>query len=362
MVSRRQLLTGLLATGMVPRVTWADVGNPAFLSAARDQSGAYALYGLSHTGARLFRVDLPSRGHSGAAHPFRPEAVAFARRPGTFAMVLNCAAGTVTAQIEAPAGRHFYGHGAFSLDGSRLYTTENDYDAARGRVGIWDAQNGYVRIGEVSSGGVGPHEMLRLPGQDVFAVANGGIETHPEMGRQMLNIPFMRPNLSYLSADGDLLGQVELPEDFRKNSIRHLAAASDGQIAFAMQWHGSNETHPPLLGLHRLGQQAPLLISAPEDRQRQMQGYAGSVAMNANGSLVAVSSPRGGVLHLFSAAEAAFERAEFLEDICGLGPSGLGVFSTSGTGHVARVEAGALSPLRHHPVNWDNHLTALPQS
>ncbi len=92
-----------------------------------------------------FRIALPGRGHAAAAHPTRPEAVAFARRPGTFVVDIDCVAGCETAQLTAPEGRLFHCHGAFSLDGRWLYTTENDYEAARGVIGLWDAAHGYAR-------------------------------------------------------------------------------------------------------------------------------------------------------------------------------------------------------------------------
>jgi hypothetical protein len=65
----------------------------------------------------VFQIPLPGRGHAAAIHPQKPQAVAFARRPGTFAVVTNCVTGQPSARLSAPAGRHFYGHGAFSRDG-----------------------------------------------------------------------------------------------------------------------------------------------------------------------------------------------------------------------------------------------------
>ena len=78
-------------------------------------------------GAITFRIDLPGRGHAAAAHPNRPEAIAFARRPGTFAIILDCLSGKPVNLVEAPPNRHFCRHGAYSADGELLFTTENDF-------------------------------------------------------------------------------------------------------------------------------------------------------------------------------------------------------------------------------------------
>ena len=174
---------------------WAAAGSPVYLAAARDPSGDYALFGLDGTGHDIFRIPLPDRGHAAAAHPTAPEAVAFARRPGRFALVIDCVKGRVAHRLDAPEGRHFYGHGAFLQGGAILATSENEIDTGKGRIGLWSRAKGYARIGEIASGGVGPHEIRRWA-EDVLVVANGGIRTHPDSDREKLNIDDMRPNLS----------------------------------------------------------------------------------------------------------------------------------------------------------------------
>ncbi|MEM7491317.1 MAG: DUF1513 domain-containing protein, partial [Pseudomonadota bacterium] len=122
---RRSFLAGSTAALTAP--AWAALGDPAFLAAGRRPDGRFALHGLRADGAVAFRLPLPARGHAAAAHPTRPLAVAFARRPGTFALVIDCAEGREVRRLHAPDGRHFQGHGAF-LDGGRvLATTENAY-------------------------------------------------------------------------------------------------------------------------------------------------------------------------------------------------------------------------------------------
>ena len=48
--------------------------------------------------------------------------------------------------------RHFFGHGVFSADGKLLYTTENDYQNARGMIGVRDATDGYKQIVDLATG------------------------------------------------------------------------------------------------------------------------------------------------------------------------------------------------------------------
>ena len=290
------------------------------------------------------------------AHPVRPEVVAFARRPGRFALVLDCATGTVTARLDAVPGSAFSGHGTFSADGTVLYTAECVLGTSEGRVGVWRRAD-WARLGDFETGGIGPHEMLRLPGTGILVVANGGIHTDTDDDRTPLNLDTMQPSLAYLSPEGAPLELVELAPELRQNSIRHLAATLDGQVAFAMQWQGDPAEAVPLLGLHRRGT-APVLASAPESEQRAMLGYAGSVAFGPDGSRVGITSAKGGQLHLFD-PEGGFAAVLPRADVCGLANAGGALVATDGLGGILRVGGSGFVPIGRRPRAWDNHIVAL---
>jgi hypothetical protein len=199
--------------------------------------------------------------------------------------------------------------------------------------------------------------MLRLPGTDILAVANGGIETHPDSGREALNLATMRSNLAYLDGDGALLETVELSDGLRLNSIRHLAATPEGLVAFAMQWQGDAAEAPPLLGLHRRGA-APVLAPAPDPILVRMQGYAGSVAFSGDGAEVAITSPRGGLMLLFG-TDGSFLETVAETDVCGVARAPGGFLVTSGTGRAMERAGGTTIATRQHNLAWDNHLVPL---
>ena len=354
MATRRHVLAGLAAAAL-PGLSWAAAGNPAYLAAAKDADGAAWLHGLSATGESRFRLALPARGHAAAAHPRRPEAVAFARRPGTFALVIDCVTGGVIARLSPPEGRQFNGHGAFSVDGSLLYTSEVVAESSEGRLGIWDADAGYARLTEVATHGVGPHDVKRL-GDGGLVVANGGIRTDPQ-DRTKLNVPTMQPNLAYLSADGALQEVVELAAEYRQNSIRHLALAPDGTVAFALQWEGDEAETVPLLGLHRRGG-AVRLCPAAEADAAAMQGYAGSIAVDAAGRRVALTSSHGGVVMIFGIDGAPLATLRRL-DASGVAAGGDGFVVTDGQGAVSACDEAGMRLLGRTATAWDNHLVAI---
>lgn len=351
MATRRAFLAGLAAASL-PRVSWAEVGSPACLAAGK-LGDEFVLHGLSAAGASLFEIGLPARGHAAAAHPSQALAVAFARRPGTFALVLDCLTGAVRHRLTPPTGRQFNGHGAFSVDGALMMTSEVVATGSAGRIGVWETAD-FTRIGEWDSHGIGPHDIRRLA-DGRLVVANGGIETDPG-DRTKLNIETMRPNLTLLSPEGELLDQVELVAEFHQNSIRHLTLQGEG-VAFAMQWEGDAAESVAQLGLWVPGA-APQLCPPPDAQAFAMKGYAGSIAVSRAGDLIALTSAPAGVVMLFDGAGqwlATDQRA----DVSGAAAVGNGLRLTDGQGGMWRYGRDGLAPISRSATKWDNHLIAL---
>jgi uncharacterized protein len=356
MATRRGFIASLLAASAVPNLSWADAGSPAYLAAAKLADGTFALHGITAKGETVFAIPLPARGHAATAHPTRPEAVAFARRPGIYAIILNCANGAVINRLVPPEGSQFNGHGAFSQDGQILYTSEVIATTSEGRVGLWDATDDYRRIGSWPSGGIGPHDLKRLPSSDTLVVANGGIQTDPQ-DRTKLNIDTMRPNLAYLDAAGQITDLIELAPEYRQNSIRHLAIAADSTVAFALQWEGDPAEPAPLLGLHKQGS-APLLCDVPDAEMFVMQGYAGSIAFDPKAQEVAITSSHGGAVQIYG-RDGTYLTGILRADASGIAPAVNGFLLTDGFGTVSTIIDHALAPISHGSALWDNHLVAL---
>ncbi|MEM6387586.1 MAG: DUF1513 domain-containing protein [Pseudomonadota bacterium] len=355
MPSRRALIAGLAAS-FAPSLGWAAVGNPVAVSAAKTSGGAFILVGLSAAGAITFQIPLPARGHAAAAHPHLAEVVAIARRPGTFAKVIDCTTGLVRQTLEAPEGRHFYGHGAFSADGTLLFTTENHVSSGAGRVGVWDRSLGYQRIEELPSHGIGPHEILRRP-DGSLAIANGGIRTHPGSGRDKLNLDTMRANLTVLSARGSLIDHVEVPPDRHHNSLRHIAVQADGRIACGFQWQGDPYAVPPLIAIYD-GEGLQHDVSMEDTLLRSLDGYIGSVGAHGPSGFMA-SSPRGGRFCIID-LDGNISATHRASDVCGVTPaSSTRSLITDGTGHVYDCTEQTFGRLARYDLAFDNHLVRI---
>jgi hypothetical protein len=347
---------GIGSIGLVPAIGWAAAGGPDYLAAAGLKDGGYCLVGLTGAGEERFRLPLPDRGHAAAAHPERPEAVAFARRPGTFAVVIDCAEGREVARLRAPEGRHFFGHGAFTADGGLLFTTENLVGPGSGLLGVWDAADGYRRIGEAPTGGTGPHEVRLMPDGKRFAVANGGIETDPSSGRAELNLAVMESSVAYVDAGtGELREVLALPAELRLLSLRHIAAGRDGTLAVAMQWQGSALEAPPLLAVRRPGSGRLETLAAEEAVQRRTRNYAGSVAVSDDGTRAAITAPRGNMMLVFDLASGRAVEVVEATDVCGVAAGAGGFACSTGDGRFM----GSGGEVRLPGLAFDNHLVRI---
>jgi len=329
------------------------------IAACRRPDGGHSVVILTVDGAIVRELPLKGRGHDIAFDRASGWAVVFARRPGSFALAFEVHGGREPVLFTTPANRHFYGHGVFSRDGRLLYATEHDHETRRGLLGVYNATAGFKRIGEIPTYGIGPHEVILLSDGKTLAVANGGIETHIETGREKLNVETMVPSLAFVdSASGALLAQHEHSGPLHKLSIRHIAADARGTIWFGGQWEGEAVDTPELVGC--AGRDKPLRIIEPDTRMgAALAGYIGAVAIDGDGRILAASAPRAGRIVYVDTERASVVGETQLMDGCGLTgisqsafalSSGMGVLQTEQPDHTHLTMASF--PGRA----FDNHL------
>jgi uncharacterized protein len=361
-IDRRTLLIGSLAALPVfqgPRALGDGGPDIAFVSAVKHGDGRYGVLMLGADGRIVREVPLIDRGHDIALHRPSGEAAVFARRPGTFAVAFDLEGRRAPQIFTAIEGRHYYGHGAFSTDGRLLYVSENDIANARGVIGTYDVAAGYKRLGEVPSYGTGPHEIILLSDGRTLAVANGGIDTVPEAGRENLNIETMEPSLVFIdAASGSLRAKHELQPDLRHLSIRHIAADYSGHVWFGGQWEGDFGATPELIGC--AGPDKPLRLIHPDKAMGAgLKGYIGSMAVSLDGRTIAASAPKAGRIIYLDATTGAIRGQSDLKDGCGVaGDAGDTFAVTSGLGTFRHETPGAtvLSEAQLADIAFDNHL------
>ncbi|WP_159997908.1 DUF1513 domain-containing protein [Roseomonas sp. 18066] len=355
---RRDLFFSALLAGM-PLTARAEAEG-LVLGAWRDPGGADHAGGfLPQDGRTPLDLNLAARAHGFAVHPGRPQVVVFGRRPGWEALVADLSRGALTHSFAPPEGRHFNGHGLFAPDGRLLYATETRFDDGAGLIGVYDAADGFNRVAEFETGGRDPHDMRLAPDGSALVVANGGILTHPDAPRANLDPAGMDPSLVHLDpGTGRQLHAARFAADMNRLSIRHLSRIPGG-TAVAMQYEGEETEKMPLLAVQRgAGGLQPLDL--PEELRAACRNYIGSVATDAAGTVVAATSPRGGLALFWDLEAARALGAVRVDDVCGVAPSGrpAGFILAGGQGALLEVDARSLAqrPLAGPRGAWDNHL------
>ncbi len=324
-----------------------------FASGIRAADGSFAVATVTERGEIVDRVALPARAHGMAFSKVTGHTVAFARRPGTYAMIFDPFGKGEPVVITSPAGRHFYGHGTFSPDGRLLYASENDFDNNRGVIGLYDARNGFARIGEYHTFGTGPHDMTVSDDGRLIVVANGGIETHPEFGRTKLNLDHMEPSLVLIdAATGALVEKHGLPPEYAQVSTRHVDIDAAGRIWFACQYEGPRNTLPPLVGHFSKGEDLAF-VTLPDETTRALGNYVGAIAVNRPENLVGITSPVNGTAVTLDARTGTVLKVASIDNAAGIAPKphGFAVSSYDGTFDGTGSD-----------VAWDQHIVRIGKS
>ncbi|MCZ2722322.1 DUF1513 domain-containing protein [Marinomonas sp. 15G1-11] len=351
--------TKALATATAPAVS--SLHQEHFASAFTDKHQQHHLALLKNNGTLVWKHVLEARAHAPVFHPNKPIVAIVARRPGFYLDLFDTDTGERLKQLQPTSGHHFYGHALFSIDGKTLITQENHYASGDGKIFVRDWETGTV-LHEWPSYGIGPHQSC-LMDKTTLVIANGGLKTHPDNDRKIENIDSMQPNVSFISLkDGRLMHQVTHPPELHQLSIRHLHVNQQGQVAVAFQYQGPKWDTVPLVGITDIKSDHIQYLTMPEPIRQRFKQYCGSVRFDASGKVLAVTTPRGGLVAFWSMEQQAFLNNTVLMDVCGLKETSKAFEFMVSTGrgkffHINALEKKAQLVQKFNDLQWDNHLT-----
>jgi hypothetical protein len=338
------------------------------ISCYDDPQGKHFVALFNSTTGQSRSFALSHRGHGIILNPDKTQALIFSRRPDTLFWIIDLAQQQIINIIHSPTNRHFYGHGIFEPTARYLYVAENNYASGQGIIGVYDAHQQYQRVTEFSSHGIGPHELAFLSDGLTLVVANGGIKTHPDLGRSKLNLATMQANLAYfIPSKQQFIKKYTLAKEYHQLSIRHLSVGANDTVSIAMQYQGSKQQHPPLLALHQANNPKLTLISAPNSIQKQMKNYCGSICHDSSGQFFAMSAPRGGLISFWDNTGHYLHHLD-IPDGCGLtkGNNKGEIVISSGQGllmtHQIQENHSSLLSTKNPNKHWDNHLLSVINS
>jgi len=306
---------------------------------------------------------LPARGHALAR--LGGDVIIAGRRPGAYAAIVDPSDVKRPARILAPQKDCvFAGHAAAARDGKFFVTSEFESATTKGALVVRDVATGAPRT-RWDPSGIEPHDLLFAKGGARLVVAIGGLIRDGGVRGPAFNPGGINSAIVEIdAASGRALARHKLAPDLGSLSLRHMAVAPDGEtIAFGMQDQDLS-TARPLVGVLRVGRGIELL-PLPTNDANAFRGYIGSLAIDAGGRFIAATSPRGGMLGLWSLANGRWLGGLAIPDVCGLAADkDAGVFwATSGEGQILKLrasDAGPIIAMRWHvEAQFDNHLLRL---
>ena len=316
--------------------------------------------GVILDGEGLAAFPLPARAHALTRFP-GGAVLLVGRRPGSFAAIVDPAQPHGRSHTFPPvAGHRFAGHAAIDPHARRLVTSEIDAETGDGVIVFRDVASGTPRM--IVPVGIEPHDVLFADGGERLVVAVGGIAKAAEIKGPPINAGNIESAILELDGKtGAMLKRHQLAADMKSLSLRHMALAPDGEtIAFGMQDQDRAQLRPLMGVLHP--KRSLELLPLPRDDAGSLRSYVGSVAIDSSAQFIASTSPKGGVVGLWSLQPGLWLGSFALADVCGLTPDNEpGCFwVTSGFGDVVKLRAdktGLVPEARWSaPVAFDNHL------
>jgi hypothetical protein len=331
------LALGEACRGRLPGRLGTILGPGRFIDGTRGtMSYVLCLFDLDRGSART--VPMEFFGHGLAQHPRdRGRAVIFEKK-GPGCCEVDLAAGRVTRPITTPASRAFYGHGAFSRDGSLLFATENHLETRRGLICVRDGRT-FAEIGEFPTYGQSPHDCHLVDEGRTLVVTNGG-------GRLDEANDEAAPSVTFVDARSTkLLERVtfERPEI----NAGHLAATAAGDlVAISAPREGLPATDRGAVTMRR-GRGRFQTMSEPEAVVARMVGESLSLCVLEESSVVGVTNPDGDIVTFWDLANRRFLKSLDLKAPRGLTRTldGSHLVLSYGAGTLTLLSPAALEPV-----------------
>ena len=287
-------------------------------------------------------MDTTFFGHGLAPHPLeRHRAVLFEKR-GLGCCEVDLVANRVTRPITTKEGRAFYGHGAFSRDGSLLFATETRLDTHEGLVSIRDGKT-FADLGEFPTYGKNPHDLKLIDDGKTLLMTNGGATVEDPEGA---------PNVSFVDVSSTKLLEKLAFETPRINA-GHLALSRNRDlVAVSAPRDGLPKTALGGVTIQRGGQGPFVTMSEPSEVISRMVGESLSLCIHEATGVVGVTNPDGNIVTFWDLKE---ERLVKTLDV----PAPRGLTQTLdgeylalgyGAGTMTLVSPKTLEPVTEHRV------------
>ncbi len=324
------------------------------LSSVSDNAGRHYVAALDQLGNIYYQLAIPERAHDSLYNSRKKQAIYFGRSPSKAIYVVDIVNKRISTIVKAKKNRHFYGHGVIDKANRYLYVVENDTTVNQGRIGVYDAEDGYKKIDEINSYGIGPHQIALLSDEKTLVVANGGILK--DSNNTITNKDSFSSELTYINTQNASL-IASYPSQYAGNSLRHLTVGKQDQVFVGAQSH--SQYINPLVFSHK--DENNLVPFIAEDYTWQGHNNYTASLVECGDKLI-VSSPRGNALSFWNTKDRSFITKKDYLDVAGLaigsGTNSSELLVSTGQGMIININNMQVSQrYRTKGIAWDNHLS-----
>lgn len=255
----------------------------------------------------LNRIPMTFFGHGIVPNPIHPERASVFQKKGPSACEVDIKSLEVLRPIETVANRKFYGHGAYSPDGSLLYSTETVLDTDfTGVIAVRDAVSHQV-LGEFPTFGSAPHDCQLIDDGKTMAITNGG----GPLGGAV-------PSVTYVDMQSEkLIDRLEFGSPLI--NAGHLAVSASGDLAVVSAQREGLKPRSSIGGISLRPNGGQLrTMSKPGDVTSQLIGETLSVCIDEHHGVVAATTPLANSLTFWDMAS-----TKFLQHISAVNPRGV---------------------------------------
>ena len=325
-------------------------------SCSRLLDGTYALALFNLENSQEVLLPLQKRAHSLCTSLKRQEVIFFDRRPGDRFYIVDSIDGKLLNTISVPEGYRFYGHGCFDRASQKLYVTANHLESLTGRILVFNCESDYKFVEALPSGGIGPHEVIRHPKKDILYICNGGVQTHPDMGREILNPFSINSNLHIIDLKNGKTQTHPMKHD--SLSIRHIDVNENGDAILGLQdkdfIYSENKA---LVCFYSFKSKSLQTENSSQENYSKVRGYVASVAIDHLSATGISTCPKGDRFFLWDLKTLQIKREFILKGASGaiFDMDKRDFIVTSGSGEVLQVRENKVGAIAKASFQWDNH-------
>jgi hypothetical protein len=244
-----------------------------------------ALFDLDRASTRTVPMDF--FGHGFAPDPTAARRGVIFEKKGPGCCEVDLVDGRVVRPVATAEGRAFYGHGAFSRDGTLLFATENKLDTKEGLIAVRDGRT-FRELGQFPTYGKSPHDCQLVDEGKTLAITNGG-------GRFDDTSALGAPSVTFVEVSSARLLE-KLTFDTPRINAGHLVVTGAHDVAtISAPREGLPTTDPGGITL-RSGRGPFRTLAEPPDVVSRMVGETLSLCIDDRTSVVAATNPDGNLV------------------------------------------------------------------